>query len=197
MRPAVNDHALDQMFRKARSYNRWAADEVSAQTLFELYELMKWGPTSANCFPARVVFLKSPAAKARLKPHLIESNVVKVLTAPVTAILALDTLFYDLIPELFPHNPEARGWFSEDPQGAAETAFRNASLQGAYFLMAARALGLDCGPMSGFDQEGVNKEFFPDGRYQSNFICALGVGTDELLFPRSPRLSFERACQIL
>jgi len=196
MRPTVNDRALDQLFRGARSYNRWAETEVPAQTLFELYELMKFGPTSANCSPLRVVFVKSPAAKARLKPHLIESNVTKVMTAPVTAILAYDTLFYDLIPELFPHNPAARGWFSEDPGGAAETAFRNSSLQGAYFIMAARALGLDCGPMSGFDQQGVNREFFPDGRFQANFLCALGIGTAELLFPRSPRLPFERACQV-
>ncbi|HXV73516.1 MAG TPA: malonic semialdehyde reductase [Sphingomonadales bacterium] len=197
MRPPVNDHALDQLFRKARSYNRWAEADVPAQTLYELYELMKFGPTSANCSPLRIVFVKSPAAKARLKPHLIASNVVKVMTAPVTAILAYDTLFYDLIPELFPHNPEARSWFSEDPKGAEENAFRNSSLQGAYFILAARALGLDCGPMSGFDQAGVNQEFFPGGRLKSNFICALGQGTNELLFPRSPRLPFERACQIL
>jgi 3-hydroxypropanoate dehydrogenase len=197
MRPTVNDRALDQLFRTARSYNRWADTPVPAQTLFELYELMKFGPTSANCCPLRIVFLKSPAAKARLKPHLLESNVVKVMTSPVTAILAYDTRFYDLIPELFPHDPSARGWFSEDPAGAAETAFRNSSLQGAYFILAARALGLDCGPMSGFNPEGVNKEFFPEGRFKSNFICALGVGTNERLFPRSPRLPFERACQIL
>lgn len=197
MKPTVNEHALNQIFREARSYSRWADEPVPDQVLQELYELMKWGPTSANCFPIRILFLKSKAAKERIKAHLMEANVVKVMTSPVTAILAFDTKFYDLIPELFPHEPEAREWFSGDPEGAFETAFRNSSLQGAYFLIAARSLGLDCGPMSGFDQDGVNKEFFPDGRFKSNFICAIGVGTTERLFPRSPRPEFSRVVKIL
>lgn len=197
MKSTVSESALDQIFRKARSYNRWAAADVPMQMLHAIYELMKLGPTSANSSPLRIVFIKSTGAKNRLKPHLMEGNVTKVMTAPVVAILAYDVCFYDFIPELFPHNPEARNWFSQSPQVAVETAFRNSTLQGAYFIIAARALGLDCAPISGFDQEAVNREFFSDGRYKSNFLCALGEGTDELLFPRSPRLSFSRVCQIL
>lgn len=197
MKPKVSEGALDQIFREARSYNRWAEADVPMQMLYAVYELMKFGPTSANSSPLRIVFVKSAAAKNRLRPHLMEGNVTKVMTAPVVAILAYDVCFYEFMPELFPHNPEAQNWFSQSPQVAAETAFRNSSLQGAYFMIAARALGLDCAPISGFNQEGVNREFFPEGRYKSNFICALGVGTDEMLFPRSPRLSFSRVCQIL
>ncbi len=197
MRKPINDHALDQIFRDARSYNVWSDEEVPDETLTQLYDLLKWGPTSANCFPMRLVFLKSQKAKARIKPHLIEGNVNKVMTSPVTVIIAYDMKFYDRIPELFPHNPGARDWFAHDEKVAFDTAFRNGTLQGAYLMIAARALGLDCGPMSGFDNAGVDKEFFPDGQFKSNFLCALGVGTDELLFGRSPRPAFDTVAEIL
>ena len=197
MKKSVNDHALDQIFRDARSYSAWADEEVSDETLQEIVELMKWGPTSANCWPMRLVFVKSAAAKERLKPHLDEFNVEKVMTAPAVAIIAYDMKFYDHIPELFPHNPDARDWFAHDAELAFETAFRNGTLQGAYLMIAARALGLDCGPMSGFNQDGVNGEFFPDGRFKSNFLCALGVGTTQNLFGRSPRPAFEAVAEIL
>jgi len=197
MKQPLDGRAKDLIFREARSYNRWADEDISDQTLKEIIDLMKWGPTSANCWPLRVVFVKSDEAKARLKPHLGEGNVVKVMTAPVVAILAYDTKFFDRVPEFFPHNPGAREWFIDDENNHFETAFRNSSLQGAYFMIAARALGLDCGPMSGFNQDGVNGEFFPDGQYRSNFICGLGVGTNELLFERSPRPAFETVAEIL
>lgn len=193
----LSDKDLDLIFRDARSFSTWKDQPVSEVTLQAAYDLMRWGPTSANCSPARLVFLTSDQAKERLKPHLIPPNVDKVMTSPVTAIIASDSKFYDRIPELFPHNPGAREWFSGNEELAAETAFRNSSLQGAYFIIAARALGLDCGPMSGFDPDGVNAEFFPDGQVKANFICALGYGNREELFPRSPRLAFDDACQIL
>lgn len=170
---------------------------MSDATLQSLYDLLKYGPTSANCSPARFVFLTSQQAKERLAPHLMEANVPKVMGAPVTVIIGYDTTFYDRIPELFPHNPGAREWFVNDGELGYPTAFRNGTLQGAYLMLAARALGLDCGPMSGFDNQGVDAEFFPDGQVKSNFLCALGYGSDELLFPRSPRLGFDDACQVL
>ena len=197
MKKPLDNRAKDLIFREARSHSRWANEDVSDQTLKEIVELMKWGATSANCWPMRLVFVKSAEAKARLKPHIDEFNVEKVLTAPVVAIIAYDRKFFDRIPEFFPHNPEAREWFANDQDLAFETAFRNSTLQGAYLMIATRALGLDCGPMSGFDQAGVNKEFFPDGQYRANFICALGVGTNELLFPRSPRPAFETVAEII
>lgn len=197
MKQPLSEDAKDLIFREARSYNRWSDEDVPDEMLKELHELMKWGPTSANCWPMRIIYLKSNAAKERIKPHLIEGNITKVMTAPVIAVIAYDLKFYDRIPELFPHNPGAREWFSDDEQVAFATAFRNGTLQGAYLMIAARALGLDCGPMSGFDNEGVDKEFFPDSQYKSNFICALGVGTTEELFPRNPRPSFDSVCEIL
>ncbi len=193
----LSDKDLDLIFREARSFSTWSDRKVSEVTLQAVYDLMRWGPTSANCSPARLVFLASDEARERIKPHLSPGNVDKVMTAPVTAIIASDSKFYDRIPELFPHNPDAREWFSGDEKLAAETAFRNSTLQGGYFIIAARALGLDCGPMSGFEPDGVNAEFFPDGQLKANFICALGYGKPEDLFPRSPRLSFDDACQIL
>lgn len=193
----LSDKDLDLIFREARSFSTWSDRKVSEVTLQAVYDLMRWGPTSANCSPARLVFLASDEARERIKPHLSPGNVDKVMTAPVTAIIASDSKFYDRIPELLPHNPDAREWFSGDEKLAAETAFRNSTLQGGYFIIAARALGLDCGPMSGFDPDGVNAEFFPDGQVKANFICALGYGKPEDLFPRSPRLSFDDACQIL
>ncbi len=197
MKKPLDDKAKDLIFREARSYNRWLDEEVSDATLKEIVELMKWGPTSANCWPLRVVFAKSEAAKKRLERHVIESNVVKVLTAPVVAILAYDTLFFDRVPELFPHNPGAREWFVNDKDTGYETAFRNSSLQGAYFMIAARVLGLDCGPMSGFNNASLDKEFFPDGQYKSNFLCCLGAGSTDQLFGRSPRPAFDTVAEIL
>jgi 3-hydroxypropanoate dehydrogenase len=193
----LSDKDLDLIFREARSFNTWTDRNVSEVTLQAVYDLMRWGPTSANCSPARLVFLTSEQARERIKPHLMPANQDKVMTSPVTVIIASDSKFYDRIPELFPHNPAAREWFSGNETLATETAFRNSSLQGAYFIIAARALGLDCAPMSGFNPKGLNGEFFPDGQVQANFICALGYGNREDLFPRSPRLDFDDACQIL
>ena len=158
---------------------------------------MKWGPTSANCSPARIVFIKTNEAKEKLIKHVIESNIEKTLSAPITAIIAYDKEFYNHIPKLFPHNPEARDWFSWSEEFAEMTAFRNSSLQGAYFIIAARSLGLDCGPMSGFDNEGLDKEFFADTEFKSNFICNLGYGDHSKLFQRSPRFDFDEICKIL
>ncbi len=192
----VNDEALDELFREARSHNSWQDKPVSDVTLQALYDLLRWGPTSANCSPARFYFLKSMEAKKKLKPHLMGGNVEKTMTAPVCVIVAIDSRFYEHIPALFPHNPEMQAAFSENEPLAEETAMRNGSLQGAYLILAARALGLDCAPMSGFDAEGVNAAFFPEGRVKSNFLCALGYGDPAGLHPRGPRLSFDDACKI-
>jgi len=165
--------------------------------LHELYDIMKWGPTSANCSPARIIFIKTSEAKQRLIKYVIESNVEKTLSAPITAIIAYDKKFYNHIPKLFPHNPEAKDWFSWSEEFAEMTAFRNSSLQGAYFIISARLLGLDCGPMSGFDNEGLDKEFFNNTDFKSNFICNLGYGDHSKLFDRSPRFDFDEICKIL
>ena len=196
MHRAVNDEALDILFREARTQNKWQDKPVSTALLMAVYDLMRWGPTSANQSPARFVFLTSKDAKERLKPHLSEGNRDKTMSAPVTAIIGYDLDFPETLPKLFPHAPEAKNWF-KDPAAAQVHAFRNGTLQGAYFIIAARALGLDCGPMSGFDNAGVDKEFFPGGRIKSNFICSVGYGDPAGLFPRSPRLSFDEACKIL
>ncbi len=193
----LSDSALDTLFRTARSYNRWQDKPITPATLQALYDLLKYGPTSANCSPARFVFLATNEAKERLAPHLIDPNVPKVMGAPVTVIIGYHTKFFDRIPELFPHNPGAREWFVNDKDQGYPTAFRNSTLQGAYLMLAARSLGLDCGPMSGFDNDGVDSEFFPDGEIKSNFLCTLGYGSEELLFPRSPRLAFDDACEVL
>lgn len=197
MKTILSDRDLDTIFRSARSYNNWAATDVSDISLQAVYDLLRWGPTSANCSPARFFFLKSQEAKEKLKPALSAGNVNKVMAAPVTAIIAYDTKFYDRIPELFPHAPEARNWFTSSPELAAETAFRNSSLQGAYLIIAARALGLDCGPMSGFNKAKVDELFFAGTDLKSNFLCILGEGTEKDLFPRHPRLAFDEACAIL
>jgi 3-hydroxypropanoate dehydrogenase len=193
---AVSDEALDRIFREARSQNKWQDKPVSTAMLMAVYDLMRWGPTSANVSPARFLFLESAAAKERLKPFLLPSNVDKVMTSAATAIIGYDLDFPDLIPKLFPHNPGAKDWF-QDPKLRETTAFRNGSLQGAYFIVAARALGLDCGPMSGFNNEGVDREFFSGTKIKSNFICAVGHGDPAGVMPRSPRLSFDEACKIL
>ena len=195
--PSLDAPALDQLFRTARSYNSWAEDRVSEADLREIYALAALGPTSANSSPARFVFCVSPEARAKLAECVLPNNKEKVLTAPVTAIIGMDMAFYERIPELFPHNPGARDWFAGNAELARETAFRNASLQGAYLIMAARALGFDAGPMSGFAKPAVDAAFFAGTTIEANFICALGRGTTEKLFPRSPRLSFEDAAQIL
>jgi nitroreductase len=196
MSHAINDDALDVLFRKARSQNKWQDKPVSTALLMAVYDLMRWGPTSANMCPARIVFVVSKDAKERLKPLLSEANRDKVMSAPATAIIGYDLDFPETLPKLFPHAPHAKDWF-QDPAAAQVHAFRNGSLQGAYFIVAARALGLDCGPMSGFDNAGVDREFFPGGRIKSNFLCSVGYGDPAGLFARSPRLSFDEACKIL
>jgi 3-hydroxypropanoate dehydrogenase len=189
--------ALDTLFRTARTHNKWRDEPVSDEILRELHELLKWGPTSANSSPARFLFLRTREAKERLRPALSPGNVEKTMQAPVTVIVAYDPKFFDYLPRLFPHNPDARSWFAPNEAFAAETAFRNGTLQGAYFIVAARALGLDCGPMSGFDKAKVDEEFFSYRGWKSNFLCNLGHGDPEGLFSRSPRLDFEEACELL
>jgi 3-hydroxypropanoate dehydrogenase len=193
----VDDAALDLLFRKARSHNGWLDKPVTDDLLRQLYELMKWGPTSANCSPARIVFVRTPANKERVRPALSPNNVEKTMTAPVIAIVAYDARFYEHLPQLFPRNPQVAELFASNAALSATTAFRNGTLQGGYFLLAARAVGLDCGPMSGFDNAKIDAEFFPDGRFKSNFLCGLGHGDPAKLHPRSPRLAFEEACTLL
>ena len=193
---AINDDALDQIFRAAHTHNKWQEKPVSRALLMALYDLMRMGPTAANTSPARIVFVTSPDAKARLKPHLSPGNVDKTMAAPVTAIIAHDLKFAEHMPKLFPARPQLKDAF-QDETAAALSAFRNGSLQGGYFIVAARALGLDCGPMSGFNNDGVDAEFFPEGTVKSNFLCNLGYGDPAGVFPRNPRLSFDEACQIL
>jgi 3-hydroxypropanoate dehydrogenase len=211
MKHPLNDEALNQLFREARTYNAWQDRPVSDELLHQLYDLMKWGPTSANMCPARLVFLRTPEAKERLRPALMAGNVDKTMAAPVTAIVAYDELFYEKLPRLFPQNPGMRDYFANSPDLTAIHAFRNGSLQGGYFILAARSLGLDCGPMSGFDNTMVDEEFFPvpaalegatdqikpEGRVRSNFLCNLAYGDPAGLFPRNPRLEFDEACQLL
>ena len=193
----VDDAALDLLFRKARSHNGWLDKPVTDELLRQLYELMKWGPTSANCSPARIVFVRTPANKERVRPALSPNNVEKTMTAPVIAIVAYDSRFYEHLPQLFPRNPQVAELFASNAALSATTAFRNGTLQGGYFLLAARAVGLDCGPMSGFDNGKIDAEFFSDGRFKSNFLCGLGHGDPAKLHPRSPRLAFEEACTLL
>lgn len=189
--------ALDSLFLQARTHNGWLDKPVDNALLKQAWNLARMGPTSANCSPMRIVFVKSSEAKTRLQPALMEGNRAKTMAAPVTAIFGNDSQFYDLLPKLFPHT-DARAWFAGPGKEtlAAATAFRNGTLQAAYFMLAARALGLDCGPMSGFDNALVDREFFPGGRIKSNFICNLGYGDPTGLFPRSPRLDFDEACDI-
>lgn len=192
----LDSATLDQLFNSARTHNAWQDKAVSDGLLAELHDLMKWGPTSANCWPLRTVFVKSPEAKARLVPLLMEGNRAKTLAAPVTALLGMDMAFYDELPRLFPH-ADAKSWFVGNDALISATAFRNSSLQGAYFMLAARALGLDCGPMSGFDTAAVDAEFFKNTQIKTNFICNLGYGDAAQLFPRSPRPNFAEVCKII
>ncbi len=192
----LDSTALDQLFRHARSHNGWQQKDVPDSLLHELHEVMKWGPTSANCWPMRVVFVKSTAAKERLLSCMAEGNVDKARAAPVVAIIGMDMAFYDKLPTLFPYT-DARAWFVGNQELVNTTAMRNSSLQGGYFMLAARALGLDCGPMSGFDNAKVDVEFFPGNMVLSNFICALGYGDAAKLHPRSPRPEFDDVHRIV
>lgn len=191
----LDERSLDTLFRNARTHSAWLDKCVDDELLIKLYELMKWGPTSANSSPARLVFVKSPAAKERLLPAMIPSNVDKTLAAPVTVIVAQDHEFYEQLPRLFPHT-DARAWFAGNSALIDTTAFRNASLQGAYLIIAARALGLDAGPMSGFDNAKVDAEFFSGTKIRSNFLINLGYGDASKLHPRNPRLRFDEAARI-
>jgi 3-hydroxypropanoate dehydrogenase len=189
----LDDAALDRLFLKARTRNAWADRAVPDALVHELYDLAKWGPTAANTTPARFVFVRSAAAKARLKPHLTGTNVDKTMAAPCCVIVAYDSRFYDLMGKLFPSR-DMRTPFAGNAPLVEETGKRNSTLQGAYMMLAARALGLDCGPMSGFNAATLDAEFFPDGRWKSNFLFNVGYGSDENLFPRNPRLDFDEAC---
>lgn len=192
----IAESALDQLFRDARTCNNWRDTPVGEDQLRALWDLMKMAPTSANCSPARLVFVVSEAAKEKLKPCLMDGNVAKTMSAPATVIIGQDMEFYEKLPQLFPHT-DARSWFVGNDDLIEETAFRNATLQGAYLIMAARSLGLDCGPMSGFDTEKVDAAFFAGTTVTANFLCNIGHGTTEDLFPRSPRFDFDDACQIV
>lgn len=211
MPEALEDRALDTLFREARTYSKWQPRDIPEETLRALYDLLKWAPTSANSTPARFVFVRSKEAKERLRPALAPLNVEKTMTAPVTAIIAYDLRFYEQLPKLFPQRPAMVKNFQNSPELVETTAKRNSSLQGAYMILAARALGLDCGPLSGFDNAkvdeeffaagkpcfGCEQEFFVEGHVKSNFLCNLGYGDPADLFPRLPRLSFEEACSLM
>ncbi len=193
---ALTDDALDVLFRKARTHSAWLDRPVDDALLRQVYELARMGPTSANMSPMRVVFVKSREAKERLRPALDAGNVAKTMAAPVTAVVGMDLHFYEKLPQLFPH-VDARAWFKDLPENVLEyIALRNSSLQGAYLMLAARALGLDCGPMSGFNNAQVDATFFAGTTIKSNFLCNLGYGDPSKLHPRSPRLDFDEACQI-
>jgi 3-hydroxypropanoate dehydrogenase len=188
--------ALDCIFRSARTHRNWTARPVTDETLRAMYELMKWGPTSSNCSPARIAFVRSPEAKERLRPALDAGNVAQTMAAPATAIIAYDLEFYDKLPLLVPHR-DARSAFVGKPELVRTTAYQNGTLQGAYLIIAARALGLDCGPMGGFDNAKVDATFFPEGKLKSNFLCNLGYGDPAKLHVRAPRLAFDDACRIV
>lgn len=211
MNTPVSQEALDTIFRRARTHGAWLNKPVTDETIRQVYELMKWGPTSTNSSPARFFFVRSAEAKARLKPSLSPGNVDKTMAAPATVIIAYDLKFYTRLSKLFPHSPAMQKLFEANPQLVESTAKRNSSLQGAYLMIAARALGLDCGPMSGFDNAkldeeffaaskqapGMEQEFLSEGQLKSNFLCNLGYGDAAKLHPRGPRLSFEEACRLL
>ena len=187
----------DLLFREARSQNKWKDEAVSDETLHELYDILKFGPTSANSSPARFVFIRTKEGKDRLAPALSSGNLAKTMAAPVTAIVAYDPKFFEKLPTLFPHNPDATSWFTSNDSLAATTAFRNGTLQGAYLMIAARSIGLDVGGMSGFDNAKVDAEFFSYSGWRSNFLVNLGRGDPEGVFARSPRLDFDEACLLV
>ncbi|HEY8751881.1 MAG TPA: malonic semialdehyde reductase [Tepidisphaeraceae bacterium] len=199
MATPIDDNAMDVLFRSARTYSQWQARDVSDDLLRKVFDLAVMGPTSANTLPLRIEFVKSVEAKQRLKPALAPGNVEKTMAAPVCAIMAMDAQFYEFVPKLFPHNPRFGDMFKQPgkEEYTRTHAFRNASLQAGYFILAARAVGLDTGPMSGFDNAKVDAEFFPEGRWKSNFLCNLGYGDASSLRPRLPRLNFEEACRIV
>jgi 3-hydroxypropanoate dehydrogenase len=211
MNDVINDKVIDLLFRQARTHNAWLEKPVSDDQLKQIFEIAKWGPTSANGEPGRFIFIRTKEAKERLRPALAPGNVDKTMSAPVTVIVAYDLRFFEKLPKLFPQSPGMRDLFAGNPQLVEVTAKRNSSLQGAYMMIAARALGLDCGPMSGFDNarvdeeffgagretEGYDQEFFPAGHVKSNFLCNIGYGDSSKLFPRLPRLGFSEACSIL
>ena len=190
---ALDARALEALFLEARTRNGWTPQPVSDETVRELFDLCRWGPTAANSNPARFVFIRSAAAKERLRPHLSPGNLDKTMSAPCCVIVAYDTQFYELMPKLFPSR-EMRAVVVGNDALIEETIKRNGTLQGAYLMLAARALGLDCGPLSGFNAQTLDADFFPDGRWKSNFLCNIGYGSEENLFPRNPRLDFEEAC---
>ncbi len=192
----LDENALETLFTKARTHYSWQKKDVDSALLQKVYDLAKMGPTSANCCPMRIVFVKSKEAKEKLKPCLDPGNVSKTMAAPVTAIIAFDLEFYEHLPKLFPPM-DARAWFVGKPQFIEETAFRNGSLQGAYFILAARACGLDCGPMSGFDNKRIDQTFFEGTSWKSNFLINLGYGDNPDAYPRSPRFAFDEVCRIL
>jgi 3-hydroxypropanoate dehydrogenase len=198
MAQPLNDPALDQIFRTARTRYAWSDADVSDREIHAVYDLMKMGATSANCSPGRFLWLRTAQAKARIKPYMMAANQEKTVSAPWVCVIAWDEAFPERIPELFPHNPGAKDWFAS-PEARFDTGFRNGTLQAAYLMMAARALGLDCGPMSGFDRAGVEREFFHGdmASWKANFVCTIGHGTDQGVFPRLPRLAFEDACRVL
>ena len=192
----LSEESLDILFRKARTHRAWLDKPVTDDLLRQIYDLMKLAPTSGNCCPGRILFLRTPEAKERLRPILAAGNVDKTMKAPVTAVIGHDLKFYERLPKLNPQTPSMADEFVKSPELAATTASRNGSLQGGYFILAARSLGLDCGPMSGFDNAKLDAEFFPD-HVKSNFLCNLGYGDPSKLRPRSPRLDFDEACQLL
>jgi 3-hydroxypropanoate dehydrogenase len=195
-KPVLAQESVQQLFTEAHTHSDWLNKPVSEATLHQLYDLMKWGPTSANTSPARIVFVQSKDAKQKLRPCLMPANVDKTMTAPVTAIVAMDMAFFEQLPKLFLH-VDARSWFAGNPALVESTAFRNSSLQGGYFILAARAMGLDCGPLSGFDNAKLDAAFFAGTPWKSNFLCNLGYGDASKLHPRNPRLAFDEACKIL
>ncbi|HZW13257.1 MAG TPA: malonic semialdehyde reductase [Noviherbaspirillum sp.] len=191
----LNETALNTLFLQARTQQGWHDRPVSDAQLQQIYDLMKWGPTSANCSPARIVFVKSPEAKEKLLACMNSGNVEKTRTAPVTAIIGMDMEFYEKLPQLYPHT-DARSWFAGNQPVIEATAMRNSSLQGGYFIMAARAVGLDCAPMSGFDADKLNAAFFAGTPVKANFVCSIGYGDSSKVHPRGPRLAFDEACRI-
>jgi 3-hydroxypropanoate dehydrogenase len=196
MTAPLDNRALDQLFNLARTHNAWQKRDVPDALLHQIVDLLKMGPTSANCSPARFVFVRTAEAKAKLKPHLDKGNVEKTMLAPVTAIIGTDYRFYDHLPKLFPHT-DAKSWFADKKELADVTAFRNGTLQGGYLILAARSLGLDCGPMSGFNNDGVDQAFFGGTGFKSNFLCNLGYGDPAALQPRSPRFAFDETARIV
>lgn len=192
----LDNTALNALFLSARSHNGWSDKPVTDDQLHQIYDLMKWGPTSANSSPARIIFVKSDEGRARLGPCMSAGNEAKTRQAPVTAIIGMDMEFYEKLPQLFPH-ADARAWFAGNQAAIDATAFRNSSLQGAYLMMAARAIGLDCGPISGFDENKLNAEFFSGTTVRVNFVCSIGYGDAGKLFERLPRLTFDEACKLI